>query len=105
LKINLEEGKDPLPTSRVYPHSQEEVKALQKFITENLWTAPPLLFMELLFHSWSSSSIHGAPVLFIWKKNRELRLCIDFHGLNKITQKDCYPLPLITNLLDTAGKV
>jgi hypothetical protein len=95
LKINLEEGKDPPPTSRIYLHSQEEVKALQQFIAENLQTG----------FICSSSSVHGAPVLFIQKKNGELRLCVDFHGLNKITRKDRYPLPLIADLLDTASKV
>jgi hypothetical protein len=94
LKINLEEGKDPPPTSRIYLHLQEEVKALQQFIADNLWTG----------FICSSSSVHGAPVLFIWKKNSELRLCVDFRGLNKITRKDHYPLPLTADLLDTAGK-
>jgi hypothetical protein len=94
LKINLEEGKDPPPTSRIYPHSQEEVKALQQFIAENLRTG----FIR------SSSSVHRAPVLFVQKKNGKLGLCVDFHGLNKITQKDRYPLPLTADLLDTASK-
>ena len=33
-----------------------------------------------------------------------LRLCIDFRGLNKISKKDRYPLPFISDLLSTAGK-
>lgn len=41
------------------------------------------------------------PVLFVKKKNRDLRLCVDFRGLNKITRKDQYPLPLISELLDS----
>ena len=48
-----------------------------------------------------SSSAHAALVLFIHKKDGSLRLCMDFRGLNKITKKDHYPLPCITDLLDT----
>ena len=43
----------------------------------------------------------AAPVLFIKKKDGSLRLCVDYRGLNKLTRKDCYPLPLISNLLDS----
>jgi len=39
-------------------------------------------------------------VLFVKKKDGSLRLCIDWRGLNSITKKDQYPLPLIPNLLD-----
>jgi len=47
---------------------------------------------------------HRAPVLFIKKKDGSLQLCVDFHGLNKITKKDQYLLPLISNLLDSLRK-
>src|SRR6266581_4374156 len=47
-----------------------------------------------------SSSTHAAPMLFICKKDGSLHLCIDFRGLNKITKKDRYPLPHISDLLD-----
>jgi len=40
-------------------------------------------------------------VLFVKKKDGSLRLCVDFQGLNKITKKDHYPLPLISDLLDS----
>ncbi|GKA29062.1 putative reverse transcriptase domain-containing protein [Tanacetum coccineum] len=35
----------------------------------------------------------GAPVLFVKKKDGSLRMCIDYHELNKLTVKNCYPLP------------
>src|SRR6266478_5346956 len=37
------------------------------------------------------------------KKDSSLQLCIDYRALNKVTQKDRYPLPLITDLLDSPG--
>ena len=36
-----------------------------------------------------------APILFDWKLDRSLRLCMDYWGLNNITIKIRYPLPLI----------
>jgi hypothetical protein len=39
-------------------------------------------------------------LLFVKKKDGSLRLCVDYHGLNKITKKNRYPLPLISGLLD-----
>src|SRR3979490_2210046 len=51
-----------------------------------------------------SHSSHGAPVLFVRKKDSSLQLCVDFRGLNRITKKDRYPLPLITDLLDAPKK-
>ena len=42
----------------------------------------------------ASSSLVGAPVLFV-KKKGNLRFYVDYRGLNNITRKDRYPLPLI----------
>jgi len=42
-----------------------------------------------------SSFEYASPILFIRKQNRGLRLCVDYRGLNKITKKDRYLLPLI----------
>nr|XP_027098834.1 uncharacterized protein LOC113718113 [Coffea arabica] len=47
-----------------------------------------------------SDSPWGAPVLFVKKKDGSLRLCIDYRGLNEITIKNKYPLPLIDSLFD-----
>jgi len=29
-----------------------------------------------------------------------LQLCVDYRGLNRITRKDHYPIPLVSDLLD-----
>jgi len=47
----------------------------------------------------TSSAPGGAPVLFAKKKDGTLRLCVDFRNLNKITRKNRYPIPLVTNLI------
>ena len=46
-------------------------------------------------------SPYGAPILFVKKKGGALHLCVDFRGLNKPTKKDCYPIPLTSDLLDS----
>ena len=51
-----------------------------------------------------SGSSHGAPVIFVQKKDGSLCLCVNFRGLNKIMKKDRYPLPLISDLLDAPKK-
>ncbi|GKE40822.1 putative reverse transcriptase domain-containing protein [Tanacetum coccineum] len=47
-----------------------------------------------------STSPWGAPVLFVKKKDGSFRMCIDYRELNKLTVKNCYPLPRIDDLFD-----
>ena len=47
-----------------------------------------------------SHSPWGAPVLFVRKKDGSLRLCIDYHEINKATIKNKYLLPRIDDLFD-----
>jgi len=93
LRIDLEKDSHP-PVGTIYSLSKFEQEALKEFIDENLTNG----FIR------STSSPHGAPVLFMKKKDGSLRLCVDFRGLNKITKKDRYPLPLISDLLDSPRK-
>ncbi|GKA38853.1 putative reverse transcriptase domain-containing protein, partial [Tanacetum coccineum] len=44
-----------------------------------------------------SHSPWGSPVLFVKKKDDSMRMCIDYRELNKLTVKNCYPLPRIDN--------
>jgi hypothetical protein len=46
----------------------------------------------------------GSENVTVKKKDSSLCLCHDFHSLNKITWKDKYPLPRITDLLDAPWK-
>nr|GFB65434.1 putative reverse transcriptase domain-containing protein [Tanacetum cinerariifolium] len=47
-----------------------------------------------------SSSHWGASVLFIKKKDRSFKMCIDYMELNKLTVKNHYPLMRIDDLFD-----
>ena len=47
-----------------------------------------------------STSPWGAPILFAKKKDKTLRLCIDYRQLNRVTIKNQYPLPRIDDLFD-----
>ena len=93
LKIELEEGASPSPRY-MYSLSPTELEALPIFIDESLSNG----FIR------PSNSPHRAPILFIKKKSRELRLCIDYCSHNRISKKDRYPLPLLSDLLDTPKK-
>jgi len=48
----------------------------------------------------ASTSLAGALIHFVKKKDRGLRLCVDYRQLNEITIKDRTPLPLIGESLD-----
>ena len=93
LKINLEEGAQPL-VSPIYSLLASEQEALKEFIEKNLNTG----FIR------PTSFLHGIPVLFVKKKDGLLHLYINFHGLNHISKKNRYLLPLISNLLDSPCK-
>ncbi|GBG60384.1 hypothetical protein CBR_g4342 [Chara braunii] len=58
---------------------------------------------ELLDFYGEVSSPYGAPVLFVRKKNKDLRLCIDYRKLNVQTVKNAGPLPRIDDLLERLG--
>ena len=47
-----------------------------------------------------SASLWGAPVLFEKKNDGTMRLCIDYHELNRVTMRNKYPLPRIDDLFD-----
>ena len=93
LKIPLQEGTTP-PFGPVYNLSPLELKVLHKYIDDNLRKG-------FIRHSQSPA---GAPILFVKKADGSLRLCVDYRGINKITIKNRYPLPLIPELLDKVGK-
>ena len=47
-----------------------------------------------------SSSAAGAPIFFAKQSSGKLRIVVDYRGLNAVTIKDKYPLPLMTQLME-----
>src|SRR5258705_1830639 len=92
LQISLEEGAKPFH-GPIYSLSPPELMALREFIEEHTRNG----FIRPTKSPW------GSLVLFIKKKDGSLHLCVDFCALNKVTEKDCYLLPLITDLLNAPG--
>ena len=74
--------------------SLAESEELGTYVAENL--------KEGFIHH--SQSEYEAPIVFARKKDGSLRICIDYWGLNKLTIKNCYPLPLIGELLDRMSR-
>ena len=87
--INLESTGDPL-FGPLYNLLGNELKVLWDYLANNLAKG----FIR------ASTSPLGVPILFVKKKDGTLQLCVDYQGLNHLTQKNCYPLPLINEVLD-----
>jgi hypothetical protein len=49
---------------------------------------------------YPSSSLWGAPVIFVPKKDGTPRFCVDYRALNEVTVKNKYLLPRINDLFD-----
>ena len=47
-----------------------------------------------------SGSQGASTIFFVKTKDSSLRLCVDYRAINAITERDVYPLPLITELHD-----
>jgi hypothetical protein len=77
-------------TKPIYKLSQAELEEMRKQLD------------RLLTHKFVRPSVspYGSPVLFVKKKEGDLRMCIDYRALNKQTVKNTYPLPRIDELLD-----
>ena len=86
--------KDAVPIKRrPYPLPEHKIKAMKEQIS------------ELDANGWIEKSISpwGAPILFVPKKNGDLRMCVDFRDLNAMTEDDSFPLPRIEVLLHRAS--
>src|SRR5882757_3366778 len=74
----------------IYPLNKQEEEEMSRFIDENLKTGCIR----------PSKSQIASPFFFVKKKTTDLQPVQDYRNLNKITKKNRYPLPLISELLD-----
>lgn len=94
LELNNYGKEKEVPWEPLYSMSRDELLVLCKTLT------------ELLDKNWirQSKSPCGAPVLFAKKPGGRLRFCVDYWGLNAVTKKDRYPIPLIRETLEAIGQ-
>ena len=90
--INLLDDKQ-LPYGPIYSLRLVELEILKTYIKANLASS----FSKL------SKSPTAPLILFVQKKDGNLRPCVDYWGLNNLTIKNRYLLPLIGKLLDCLG--
>ncbi|KAL0204545.1 hypothetical protein M9458_002563 [Cirrhinus mrigala] len=82
------------PKSKIYPLSRNESQAMKEYVTEALNSG----FIR------PSTSPAAAGFFFVEKKDGGLRQCIDYRGLNNVTVKFRYPLPLVPSALEQLRK-
>ena len=88
-EIKLKSKKSSTKKS-IYSLTQEKLKALRKYIDENLTK-------KIIKESQSSTDYS---ILFVSKKDEKQRLCVDYRELNNITIKNNYSLFLIEEIQD-----
>ena len=74
----------------IYNLSENELKVLKKYIEDK--------FSKDLIRP--SVSPFDSPVLFVKKPDDNLRLCVDYRALNRMTIKNRYPIPLTIEIMD-----
>ncbi|SLM33511.1 retrotransposon nucleocapsid protein, partial [Lasallia pustulata] len=87
--IDLEPGQQP-PFGKLYSMSPAELDVLKVYLNDAIKAG---IIRKLI-------SPAASPVMFVPKSDGSLRLVIDYRRLNDITIKNCYPLPLILDMLD-----
>ncbi|CAJ2511912.1 Uu.00g075370.m01.CDS01 [Anthostomella pinea] len=87
--IDIEPGKS-IPNLKTRPMSQSELRVVKKYLDDN---------MQKKFIR-PSELRSAAPLLLARKPGGGVRVCVDYRGLNDITIKNRYPLPLIRETLD-----
>lgn len=95
-KIDLEEGAEQsLKHTPLYSMSPHKLQKVKQYLQENLAKG----FIQ------PTSTNYSSPILFVEKKDGGLRFCVDYRGLNRVTKKNDYPIPLISEIMDRiAGK-
>ena len=91
-RIELTKPVEELPKTKLRNMGYHKAKKVKEYLEENLdrgFIVP-------------SKAAYASPILFAQKKDGSLRFCVDYRGLNEVTKKNRYPLPLIN---ETMAKV
>ena len=91
--IDLREG-FVLKKGKIYLLSRVEREEVQELVKDQLRK----IYIRPL------KSLQMSPVFFILKKDEKKRMVQDYKYLNSWTIKNNYPLPLISDLIDSIGK-
>ena len=83
-------GSGPNTWGPIYGMSAPELTEMKRYVTTYLANG----FIR------PSKSPAAAPVMFFKRPAGKLRLVVDYRGLNKVTIKNRFPLPLIPEMLD-----
>jgi hypothetical protein len=93
FKIELQPGTAPIAKApyKMSPVEMKELKIQLQSLLDKGYIHP-------------STSPWGCSALFVEKKDKELRLCVDYRPLNAVTIKNKYPLPHIHILFDQLAR-
>ena len=91
--IKLEKSKQP-SFSLIYNLEPVKIEILKIYVKINLANG----------FIWFFKSPARTPIFFNWKLNKDLCLYVDYWGLNNLTIKNQYLLPLIGESLDWLGR-
>nr|ABA97094.1 retrotransposon protein, putative, Ty3-gypsy subclass [Oryza sativa Japonica Group] len=89
FRIDLAPGTAPI-YKRPYRMAANELAEVKKQVDEQLQKG----------YIRPSTSPWGAPVIFVEKKDKTKRMCVDYRALNEVTIKNKYPLLRIDDLFD-----
>lgn len=99
----LQLGRTAVLQHQIYTHHQIPIKqrpyrvslAKQALVNQQLKEMLDAGIVEPSQSGWAS------PVVLVPKKDGRLRFCVDYHKLNAITESDTYPLPNLTEILES----
>lgn len=93
-----------LPSRRTTDHSIDLQEGMQPpfgpSIAKGIFPTSPVHRRQLEGRSHSTLKESCRRTHSVPKKDGSLRLCVDYRGLNKVTVKNRYALPLISEILD-----
>ncbi|XP_075521548.1 uncharacterized protein LOC142554756 [Primulina tabacum] len=92
-KLNILPGSRPVKQKKRH-FGPEKDKVIEEQVGELLRAGH---IKEVQFPTWLSN------VVLVPKSTGKWRMCVDFRDLNKACPKDCYPLPLIDQLVDSTS--